>query len=140
MSESKTVDLFFFSSGLLFKVFSILYLDSSISPLFFILNFVKKWHDEVWWLSPMNHVGHSHSHNVGWYNRRMTSYIIKDMMTLVSKSLTMDLTFIFTLHFSFYFILFYFSIFRTTWVRVYWSCCHISHKWWHSHIIDHKMK
>ena len=35
-------------------------------------------------------------------------------------------------YFSFYFILFYFffysSIFRTTWVRVYQSCCHISHE------------
>ena len=37
----------------------------------------------------------------------------------------------FYFHFSFYFILFcfsFFSIFRTTWVRVYQSRCHISHK------------
>ena len=52
----------------------------------------------------------------------------------LSRSLTMDLTFIFTLHF------FCFSIFRTTQVRVYRSRCHISHKRWHSHMIDHEMK
>ena len=48
----------------------------------------------------------------------------------MSRSLTMDLTFIFTLHFLVYFmfIFFSFSIFRTTRVRVYQSRCHISHK------------
>jgi len=35
--------------------------------------------------------------------------------------------FLFTLFF-FYFSFLFFSIFRTTWVRVYQSCCHISHK------------
>ena len=57
---------------------------------------------------------------------------------VMSRSLTMDLTFIFTFHsilfyfhFSFYFILFCFlfsSIFRTTQVRAYQLHCHISHK------------
>ena len=42
----------------------------------------------------------------------------------MSRSLTVDFVFIF----SFHFILLLFSIFRTTQVRVYQSCCHISHK------------
>ena len=50
-------------------------------------------------------------------------------ITEVSRSLTVD--FIFIVLLAFYFILFFifilFSIFRTTWVRVDRSCCHISH-------------
>ena len=48
----------------------------------------------------------------------------------MSRSLTVDLTFISHFHFLFYFSFhfFYFSIFRTDWVRGYQSCCHISHK------------
>ena len=48
----------------------------------------------------------------------------------MSRLLTIDLTFMFRL--SFYFIVsfsfLFFSIFRTTQVRVYQSRCHISHK------------
>ena len=47
---------------------------------------------------------------------------------LVLRSLTMNLTFIFISYFSFSFSFFSFSIFRTTQVRGYQSCCHISHK------------
>ena len=49
---------------------------------------------------------------------------------LLSRSLTVDFI-LFSLFTLFYFTLlftFYFSIFRTTQVRVYQSCCHISHK------------
>ena len=48
---------------------------------------------------------------------------------VMSRLLTMDLTFIFVSYFifSFSFLFFSFSIFRTTWVRGYQSRCHISH-------------
>ena len=51
------------------------------------------------------------------------------MMAILSRLLTMDLTFIFVSYFifSFSFLFFSFSIFRTTRVRGYQSCCHISH-------------
>ena len=51
------------------------------------------------------------------------------MSTRLSRLLTMDLTFIFVSYFifSFPFLFFYFSIFRTTQVRGYQSRCHISH-------------
>ena len=49
---------------------------------------------------------------------------------IVSRLLTMD--FIFPFHFIFLFlfpfIFLLFSIFRSTWVRGYQSCCHISHR------------
>ena len=38
------------------------------------------------------------------------------------------LNFYFLLFILFYFIFLFFSIFRTTRIRVYQSCCHISHK------------
>ena len=47
--------------------------------------------------------------------------------TEVSRSLTMNLTFIFIFISYFIFLFFSFSIFRTTRVRGYQSCCHISH-------------
>ena len=43
VSESKMVDLFFFSSSLLFKVFFIFYLDSFISFLFSFLFYLLFW-------------------------------------------------------------------------------------------------
>ena len=46
--------------------------------------------------------------------------------------------FLFSLYFSFSFSLFSISIFRTTWVRVYQSRCHISHKLMASHKTDYK--
>ena len=45
---------------------------------------------------------------------------------VISRLLTVDFVLIFL--FSLYFIFLFFSIFRTTWVRVYQSRCHISHK------------
>ena len=49
---------------------------------------------------------------------------------ILSRSLTVDFIFIFSFHFILFylFIFFYFSIFRITRVRIYQSCCHISHK------------
>ena len=51
-------------------------------------------------------------------------------LQVVSKSLTVDFIFyfLFSLYLIFIFLSLVFSIFRTTWVRVYQSCCHISHK------------
>ena len=48
----------------------------------------------------------------------------------MSRLLTVDFIFIFSFHFILllFFFFFSFSIFRTTQVRVYWSCCHISYK------------
>ena len=48
----------------------------------------------------------------------------------LSRSSTVDFVFIFffLLYFIFIFLFLLFSIFRTTWVRVYQSHCHISHK------------
>jgi len=49
---------------------------------------------------------------------------------VMSKPLIVDFIFSFSLYFIFIFIFIFilFSIFRTTQVRVYLSCCHISHK------------
>ena len=54
---------------------------------------------------------------------------LSTMSTQMSRSLTMDLTFIFISYFSFFFffLFFSFSIFRTTQVRGYQSRGHISH-------------
>ena len=48
----------------------------------------------------------------------------------VSRSLTVDFIHFYFFFFILFLFLFYFlfSIFRTTWVRDYQSCCHISHK------------
>ena len=49
---------------------------------------------------------------------------------VISRSLMVDfiLFSLFTLFYFSFIFPFYFSIFRTTQVRVYQSCCHISHK------------
>jgi len=36
----------------------------------------------MWWLLPISHTGHSYGHNVMWYSRSVTLYIIKDMINL----------------------------------------------------------
>ena len=75
LSESIMMDLFFFHSNFLFKVFFIFYSNSSISFLFslsLILDLGKKrqrWQDKVWWQSQASHIGHSHNHSVRWYSR-----------------------------------------------------------------------
>ena len=48
----------------------------------------------------------------------------------VSRSLMVDFVFIFSFHFiiSFFSFFFYFLFLEQTWVRVYQSRCHISHK------------
>ena len=57
----------------------------------------------------------------------MVDFILSHSM--VSRSLTVDFIFYFSLFTLFFFFFFlFFSIFRTTWVRVYQSRCHISHK------------
>jgi len=79
------VDLFFFSSSFLTKDFPIFWLGFFylFSPLSLILNLEETmWYDKIWQLLPASYTDHSHSHNVMWYSRRVTSYIIKDMMTL----------------------------------------------------------
>jgi len=60
--------------------------------------------------------------------RRAAIWILGAFKTSLSRSLMVDfiLFSLFTLFF--FFFSFSFSIFRTTWVRVYQSCCHISHK------------
>jgi len=53
-----------------------------------------------------------------------------DIIYIPVKIVDSGLYFIFSFHFIFLLLSFsfYFSIFRTTWVRVHQSCCHISHK------------
>jgi len=53
--------------------------------------------------------------------------IVRFVGLLVSRSKKVNLIYL-SSHFLFYFrFIFYFSIFRTTRVRVNWSCCHINH-------------
>ena len=56
-------------------------------------------------------------------------YRYQDRYYNIVKIINSGLYFIFSFHFIFLFLfLFIFSIFRATQVRVYQSCCHISHK------------
>jgi len=63
--------------------------------------------------------------------KNMTKWLRESLLGFqLSKSLTVDLIFIFTVHFILIFFSFYFSfsIFGTTRVKGYQSRCHISHK------------
>ena len=57
---------------------------------------------------------------------QLQSYCLGHLLRL----LTVDFIFIFSLlfYFYFYFIFYFLFLDRTTWVRIYQSCCHISHK------------
>ena len=57
-------------------------------------------------------------------NSYTDNYIKEIQDTYMSRSLTVDFIFIFIFIFCIFHL---FSIFRTTWVRVDWSCHHISH-------------
>ena len=74
------------------------------------------------------------------YSKRIWKIISEHMYTIwLSRSQEVDLAYFifFLFYFYFYFrFIFYFSIFRTTRVRVDWLCCH--NLWWYSYKIDYK--
>ena len=67
---------------------------------------------------------------IGLTQENLIENFVQDHLPYMSRSLMVDFIFyfLFSLYFIFIFIFILFSIFRTTQVRVYQSCCHISHK------------